>query len=116
MDQIDALNESQEFHLKIKKFEWKLPDKFKESGIIRCGHCKATGVKDGIDINFICSHCIGIGYDIPTTIGGCPFCNSSGKKLLYQNDITECEICEGEGRLDWVDAIRKGIDLEKIGW
>ena len=116
MDHADVLRDVEAFHLSIKQFEYKLPEKFKESGIERCGHCKATGVKGGKDINFDCSYCTGVGYICPTQLGGCPFCNASGKKLEYDNHVVDCDVCEGSGRLDWVDAIRKGIDLEKIGW
>jgi len=29
--------------------------------------------------------------------GDCEYCNGSGNKIGYQNDILECEICHGCG-------------------
>ncbi len=119
MDMSQFLMSTNDLHRDIKILKDKFPEKFEAAGFSDCGHCKGTGIKGGVDINYPCKICFGVGFVGFKELQGegiCPDCNSTGKKLQYQNHVTECETCDGYGKLSWVDAIRKGISLEKIGW
>ena len=103
-------------HSTLKQMEVITPDDFKSTGIIRCGHCNGTGVKDR-NINDACRHCNGVGYRGFKTLNEetvCPDCNASGYKLMYGSNVVDCTTCEGSGRLDWIQAIQRGVEMGKI--
>lgn len=119
MDMTEMIMGLNDLHSHIKQLKSNNPEKFEESGFSDCGHCNGTGLKSGKDIHHACKQCKGIGFVGFTELFGetiCPDCNSSGKELRYENHVVDCETCEGAGRLDWIDAVKKGISLEKIGW
>lgn len=119
MDGIDLVTDTNDLHRRIKILRLKAPETFEEVGFSDCGHCNGTGLKGGRDINRPCKICLGVGFVGFKELDGegiCPDCNSTGKILLYENHVETCKTCDGYGKLSWVDAIRKGIDLEKIGW
>ncbi len=119
MDMNELLTQYNDLHRNIKLLQDKDPEQFEASGFSACGHCNGTGLRGGKDINFACKSCHGVGFVGFTELNGetvCPDCNSTGKQLEYQNHVTDCKTCDGFGRLTWVDAIRKGISLEKLGW
>ena len=110
------LADNNQLHSNIKRLEANAPEKFKKLGIHQCGHCAGTGLEKK-NLEKACKKCFGVGYVGFKMLNDdtiCPDCNSTGYQLEYQNHVTSCETCEGSGRLDWVDAVRKGIDLEKI--
>jgi DnaJ-class molecular chaperone len=110
------LYDTNDLHSKIKQIEANQPVLFKVNNIERCGHCNGTGLQSN-NLELPCERCVGVGYvgfkelDEGTV---CPDCNSTGKKLGYQNDVTDCKTCGGSGLLDWIDAIRLGIGIDKI--
>ena len=117
MDCTDLLRDTEKMLATLRDMEEYEPENFLKSGVTRCGHCNASGLSGGIDINRPCKFCLGVGYKGLKEFRGeniCPVCNGSGFKLIYQNDVTNCDICGGGGRIDWVTAIRKGVDINKI--
>lgn len=117
MDMNDLLSDLNYLHRSIKLFQYKHPEEYIKAGFSECGHCNGSGLRGGKDINFACKLCFGVGYVgfkelQEETV--CPDCNSSGKKLGYENHVTDCQTCLGSGRLDWVDAVIRGVSLEKI--
>jgi DnaJ-class molecular chaperone len=112
----EFLSDGNQLHTIFKKFEADHPNKFKLTGINRCGHCNGTGLKSQ-NLELACTECVGVGYVGFKELNEesiCPDCNSTGKKLEMNNHVSDCKTCDGCGKLDWVDAVIKGIDLEKI--
>ena len=112
----EMLSNTNSLHSKIKKLEADFPGKFRANGISRCGHCNGTGLNSN-NLEVACKHCNGVGYRgfkelEDMTI--CPDCNASGYRLKYNNDVDACPTCEGDGRLDWIQAIQKGVKLSEI--
>lgn len=117
MDGVNVIDGTEQMFTLLKDMEEKQPERFEELGATRCGHCRATGLLNGNDVNRPCPNCIGIGYmGIKEFMGEntCPSCNGSGYELGYENHVNDCSTCQGAGRIDWVTAIRKGIDINKI--
>jgi len=117
MDCVEAINSTTELFTFLKDLEHHNPEKFKKAGILRCGHCRATGLRNGNDTSTPCKNCHGIGYKGLKEFKEesiCPSCNGSGFELRYENHVVDCTTCEGGGRINWVTAIRKGIDIQKI--
>jgi len=90
-------------HIIIKRFELLFPTEFRKTGIVKCGHCRGTGIKDFSRLEF-CDYCGGIGYtgfDDKTRTYVCRRCNGSG-----------CSFCNYSGLVDWVTYLLKK-DLDK---
>ena len=121
MEHWQLLQKNNQLHSDIKKLEHESPDEVKKLGIKQCNKCKGSGLASYMDYQAdphkACKECIGIGYVgfkefKDETV--CPDCNASGFELRYENHVVACETCDGSGKLDWVDAIRKGVKLDKI--
>ena len=116
LDMTKLLRDTDRLHQTLKNFEEFMPDDFERLGISKCVHCDGTGLR-GRDPHAACNECVGVGYRGFQTIKKqsiCPDCNSTGKHLEYENNVTECKTCEGTGRLDWVQAIQKGVRIDSI--
>jgi DnaJ-class molecular chaperone len=103
-------------HTKFKNMEKDNRPKMIELGIHPCGHCNGTGLKD-TNPSLPCTYCFGVGYSGFKELDGesvCPDCNSTGRFITDFNYVGRCPTCDGTGQLSWVDAIRKGINLDKI--
>jgi DnaJ-class molecular chaperone len=100
----------------IKHMKEHQPEKYQKAGFKMCGHCNGTGIQDK-DINRACKNCVGVGFvghkelDDETI---CPACNGTGFEIRYSNDVQDCSTCDGFGRLTWVEAVMKGISMEKL--
>lgn len=116
-DIIDLFELTNKMHLKIKYMKEHSPEKFKKLGFIACGHCGGTGLHD-LNPHEACSHCIGVGYVGCKEIDDeniCPNCNGTGYSIKnYYGSVQDCSTCEGCGRLSWIDAVLKGIDLDLL--
>jgi len=115
MEMWKFLSENNEIHLSFKKFEENFPSEFKLTGITRCGHCNGTGLNPE-NKQTACLKCMSVGYMGFKSIKEetiCPDCNSTGRKVEL-NHVADCKTCLGSGRLDWVDAVKRGIRLDKI--
>lgn len=116
MEMWEFLADGNKLHCEFKQFETKSPTEFKKIGMSHCGNCNGSGLNPE-NKEVACTHCVGVGFIGFKTIKEetiCPDCNASGKKLGYQNDISDCKTCEGSGMLDWVQAVIKGVKLDKI--
>lgn len=122
-EQWHMIRSTDELHKRFKLLEESDPDGLADKNIHRCGHCRGTGLKfftfsSQTDPHTICPNCMGIGYlgfkQLDDDYSTCPDCNASGYQLQYENHVVDCKTCDGSGRLDWVTAVLKGIDMEKI--
>jgi DnaJ-class molecular chaperone len=116
MEMYQFLSDGNELHATFKHLEANYPGEFKLAGLTRCGHCNGTGLKLQ-NLEVACVECVGVGYVGFKSIEEetvCPDCNSTGKKLEMDNHVTDCKTCRGAGRLDWIDAIKYGIRIDKI--
>jgi DnaJ-class molecular chaperone len=116
MEMWEFLADGNKLHSTFKQLEAKSPTEFKKAGMNRCGHCNATGLSLQ-NQEVACTQCIGVGFIGFKTIEEetiFPDCNASGKALGYENSIFDCKTCEGSGMLDWIEAVIKGVKLDKI--
>lgn len=94
-------------HIIIKNFEAYFPEELAKTGINKCGHCNATGLKDPSQVTseFFCSNCGGtgyVGYEKIKKDYTCRMCNGSG-----------CDECDYTGMTDWITHAM-GRDIRKI--
>jgi len=97
------LNNTNNLHIIIKKFQTMFQEEFEKTGISSCGHCNGTGLGSKHHIIF-CTNCGGVGYKGFEKLKGqfvCRSCNGSG-----------CRKCGMMGFVDWIDHAR-GNDLYK---
>ena len=82
-------------HIVVKRFELLFPTEFRKTGIVKCGHCGGTGVKDYTKVYSdleMCDFCGGVGYtgfEVDTNSYVCRGCNGSG-----------CSFCNYSGMVD----------------
>jgi DnaJ-class molecular chaperone len=115
MEMWEFLSCINDIHLIIKKFADAFPFEFEKTSIRPCGHCNGTGLVPG-DFQKACERCKGIGFVGFKTYKDktvCPDCNSTGINFLGMN-VKKCSRCGGRGALDWVDAIKLGVEDETI--